>query len=95
MTFFDDPLRRIRTSQFAHVPILLGNTEDDGTIFTHTMSESLSKFLEELLGSVADSVPPDRVRALYPGLSDPQVIASTARDIQFRWCVHFFWFIMK
>ena len=95
VAFFDDPLQRIRTGQFANVPILIGSTEDDGTVFTYNMSASLSKFLADLFGSLADSVPPDRVRALYPGLSDPQVIASTARDIQFRWCVHFFWFIMK
>ena len=89
VTFFDDPLQRIRTGQFAHVPILLGNMEDDGTSFTYNTSESLSTFLAEQFGSLGGSVPPDKVRALYPGLSDPQVIASTERDILFRWCVHF------
>jgi hypothetical protein len=88
ITYFDDPLLRIRTGQIARVPILLGNTEDDGSAFTYNKS-SLSKFLAGRFGSLAGSVPPDMVRALYPGLSDPQVIASTERDIRFRWCVHF------
>jgi carboxylesterase type B len=89
VTAFDDPLRLIRTGQTALVPILLGNTEDDGTVFTYNTSESLSSFLADQFGSLAGSIPPDKVRALYPGLSDPQVIAATVRDILFRWCVHF------
>ena len=91
MTFFDDPLQRIRVGQFARVPILLGNTEDDGTLFTYyDSSKSLSTFLADQFGSLAGSVSSDKVRALYPGLSDPQVIASTMRDIVFRWYVRFF-----
>jgi carboxylesterase type B len=89
VTAFDDPLERIRTGQFAHVPILLGNMEDDGTSMTYNTSESLSSFLADQFGPLAGSVPADKVRALYPGLSDPQVIASIVRDIVFRWCVHF------
>jgi len=83
VTFFDDPLQRIRTGQFARVPILLGNMEDDGTAFTYNMSD-LAAYLASL-GSFADSVTPDMVRALYPGLNDTQVIAGTFRDIHFRW----------
>jgi carboxylesterase type B len=90
ITAFDDPLQRIRTGQIARVPILLGNVEDDGTLFTYNTSESLSTFLAtDPYASVASSVPPDKVRALYPGLSDSQVIADTVRDILFRWYVHF------
>ena len=85
VTMFDDPLERIRSRQTARVPILLGNLQDDGTSFTYNVSD-LSKFLEHQFGSL---VTPDEVRALYPGLSDPQVIAGTFRDIHFRWCVHF------
>ena len=88
MTFYDDPLERIRTGQIARVPILLGNMEDDGTVFTYNTNESISTFLEGLFGSLATSIPTDKVRGLYPGLSDPQVIASAERDIVFRWCVH-------
>ena len=88
VTFFDDPLQRIRTGQIARVPILLGNMEDDGTLFTYNTTESISTFLSQF-GSLVGSVPPDTVRALYPGLSDPQVIAGAERDILFRWCVHF------
>ncbi|KAF8504327.1 Carboxylesterase [Russula emetica] len=84
VTVFDDPLQRIRTGQVARVPILLGNMQDDGTAFEYNTSESLSKFLAKRFGSHAGSVPPDKVRALYPGLSDPQVIAATERDLRFR-----------
>jgi hypothetical protein len=93
VTSFDDPLQRIRTGQIARVPILLGSMEDDGTLFTYGTTESISTYLAGQLGSRARSVTPDEVRALYPGLSDPQVIADTERDILFRWCVHF-WFII-
>jgi len=81
-------LQRIRTGQIARVPILLGNMENDGSVFSYNVSD-LSTYLANLLGSLAGSVPPDNVRALYPGLSDPQVIASTERDFLFRWCVLF------
>ena len=63
--------------------------EDDGTVLKYNTTESLSTFLADQFGSLAGSVPPDKVRALYPGLSDPQVIADTVRDILSRWCVHF------
>jgi carboxylesterase type B len=86
VTFFDDPLERIRTGQFARVPILLGNLQDDGTTFTYNASESLSKFLAVRFEG---SVTLDEVRVLYPGLSDPQVLAGIVRDMQFRWYVHF------
>ena len=82
ITAFDDPLQRIRSGQIARVPILLGNMEDDGTALTYNTSESLSTFLAE---QSAGSVTPDEVRALYPGLSDPQVIAGVERDILFHW----------
>jgi carboxylesterase type B len=89
VTLLDDPLERIRTGQIVRVPILLGNMEDDGTLFTYGTTENISTYLAGQLGSRASSVTPDEVRALYPGLSDPQVIADTERDILFRWCVHF------
>ena len=90
ITAFDDPLQRIRTGQIARVPILIGNMQDDGTVFTYNTSESLATFLSATrFASAAGSVTPDVVRALYPGLSDPQVIAAAEGDIQFRWCVHF------
>ena len=92
ITVFDDPLQRIRTGQIARVSILLGNMEDDGSAFTYNTSTSLSTFLAD---QFAGTVTPDEVRALYPGLSDPQVIAGTVRDIIFRWSVLFFRSNMK
>ena len=87
LTAYDDPLQRIRTGEFARVHILLGNAQDDGTVFTYNTSDSLCTYLANKFGSYADLVPPALVRALYPGLSDPQVIAAVERDTQFRWCV--------
>ena len=54
VTSFDDPLQRIRTGQIARVPILLGSMEDDGTVLTYNTSESLSTFLVDLFGSLAE-----------------------------------------
>jgi len=84
VTGFDDPLQRIRTGQIAQVPILLGNMQDDGTIFTYNTSETISTFLADLFGSLADTVSPTLVRASYPGLTDTQVIAAVERDVIFR-----------
>jgi len=89
VTVFDDPLQRIRTGQIARVPILLGNMEDDGVVFTYNTTESISGFLAGHFGPLVGSVPPEKVQALYPGLSVPQVIAGAQRDIVFRWCAHF------
>ena len=89
VTVFDDPLQRIRTGQIARVPILIGSTQDDGTSLTYNTTESISTFLADQFGSLAGSVPADKVRALYPGLSDAQVIAGSQGDILSRWCVHF------
>jgi carboxylesterase type B len=93
ITAFDDPLQRIRTGQTARVPILLGSMEDDGSVFTYNLS-NISTYLERF-GSLASSVTPDEVRALYPGLTDTQVIADAERDIVFRWYVPFFCFNRK
>ena len=89
VTVFDDPLQRIRMGQIARVPILIGSTQDDGTSLTYNTTESISTFLADQFGSLSGSVPADKVRALYPGLSDPQVIAGSQGDILSRWCVHF------
>lgn len=87
MTAFDDPLQRIRANQVAQVPILIGNAQDDGSIFAYNTTKSLSTFLTDMFGSYADLVPPNLVRALYPGLDDLEVIYGVERDIRFRWCV--------
>jgi len=84
VTAFDDPLLRIRTGQVAQVPILLGNCQDDGSIFAYNTTKPLSTFLKDMFGSYADHVPPKLVRALYPELSDLEVIYAVERDIHFR-----------
>jgi hypothetical protein len=89
VTVFDDPLQRIRLGKIAQVPILLGSTEDDGSIFVLGAPNNLSAFLSGLFGPgpLGSLISPTLVRALYPGLSDPQVMAALERDISFHWCV--------
>ena len=88
VTMFDDPLQRIRTGQIARVPILLGNVENDGTVFALIAQQNLSSTIALFTGpSGAALLSPNVVRGLYPGLSDPQVIAAMWRDMLFGWCV--------
>jgi len=84
VTAFADPLQRIHTGQIAQVPIIIGNMEDDGTVFVYGTNESLSTYLADRLGSRADLYPPPLVRALYPGLNDSQVIDAVERDLMLR-----------
>ena len=88
MTVFDDPLQRIRQGQIAHVPILLGSMEDDGSILVLGTPNNLSVFLADQVGPgpLESLISPTLVRTLYPGLSDPQVMAAVERDVVFRWC---------
>jgi len=70
-------IERIRTGLTARVPILAGNTQNDGTLSTLGESD-LSAFLaSEGLGAIS----PDFVRALYPGENDTNVIADSFRDL--------------
>ena len=87
MTFFDDPLQRIRQGQIARVPILLGSMEDDGALIALGLPNTISETISEVFGPLEVLITPDLVRALYPGLNDSQVIAAGARDVEFRWCV--------
>ena len=87
MTFFDDPLQRIRQGQIARVPILLGSMEDDGALIALGLPNTISETISEVFGPLEVFITPDLVRALYPGLNDSQVIAAGARDVEFRWCV--------
>ena len=85
---FDDPLQRIRTGQIARVPILLGNVENDGIVYASIAQQNLSSTIALLTGPSGSALlSPNVVQGLYPGLSDPQVIAATWRDLLFRWCV--------
>ncbi|KAI0300093.1 Carboxylesterase [Multifurca ochricompacta] len=81
VTTFGDPLQRIRTGQIAPIPILIGSMEGDGTVSALNGPQNLSAFIAEQLGPVGGLLLPPAVRALYPGLSDPQVIAAVERDV--------------
>ncbi|KAI0060904.1 alpha/beta-hydrolase [Artomyces pyxidatus] len=83
VTVFGNALQRIRDHQLAPVPILLGSMQEDGTFFSYGLTD-LQAFLDSnrVAASLILSAPV--VRLLYPGLSDPEIIAAVVRDIGFR-----------
>jgi carboxylesterase type B len=88
VTFIDDSLQAIRTGQVPRVPILLGNMQDDGTIFA-PIFPNLTVFLEVEFGKLPFFRPPNvtTLQNLYPGLNDTQMFPAVARDVLFHWCV--------
>ncbi|KAJ7916494.1 Alpha/Beta hydrolase protein [Mycena leptocephala] len=81
VTFFADPLQRIRAGQSARLPFMIGHTQDDGSLVAFGRT-NITAFLVEF--SLDTLVTADQVRALYaPGLSDTAVIAEMARDFLF------------
>lgn len=90
MTLFDDPLQAIRTGQIPQVPILLGSMEDDGIVFA-SFFPNISAFFAYQFGQFGDSFQSPNLTALYPGLTDTQLISVVVRDVWFRWYVHLLW----
>ncbi|KAJ7217301.1 Alpha/Beta hydrolase protein [Mycena pura] len=81
VTVFTNPIERIRSGATAGVPIILGNMENDGSVFVVGMT-NLTAFIEaEFPGT---GVTADLVRSLYPGQNDTSIIASVDRDVSFR-----------
>ncbi|KAE9394532.1 alpha/beta-hydrolase [Gymnopus androsaceus JB14] len=80
VTAFDDNLDRILLDNTARVPQLVGNTQNDGTLFTVGQS-NLTEFLDS--NGFGGIVSPDTVRSLYPGQNDTNVIADAYRDVVF------------
>ncbi|KAK7436645.1 hypothetical protein VKT23_019053 [Stygiomarasmius scandens] len=78
-TLFANNFARIRSKQTARVPIFIGHTQDDGTLFTVGQT-NLTEFLDN---GIVSGVSPDLVRSLYPSLDDSQVIAAVFRDVAF------------
>ncbi|KAK1216288.1 hypothetical protein PQX77_021097 [Marasmius sp. AFHP31] len=83
-TAFDHPVNRIVAKKTARVPIFIGNTKDDGSLFAFQLGSmaNLTAFLQaEFGGAVSEAV----VRALYPGQQSVQkVIADVIRDYIFQ-----------
>ena len=86
VTFFDDPLQTIRNRQSPLVPILLGDTEGEGSVFA-SFFPNMSAFYAYQFGQLGGSFRPPNLTALYPGLNDTQVLSAVVRDVWFRWCV--------
>ena len=84
-TTFDDNIQRIQAGNAARVPLLAGNMQNDGTLFT-VGDTSLTAFLEASgFTGIDANITAAVVRSLYPGQNDTDVIADTFRDVAFLW----------
>jgi carboxylesterase type B len=82
-TTFDDNIQRIQAGNAARVPLLTGNMQNDGTLFT-VGDTNLTAFLEASgFSGVDTNITAAVVRSLYPGQDDTDVIADTFRDVAF------------
>ncbi|KAJ6604171.1 Carboxylesterase [Mycena vulgaris] len=79
VTVFSDPLLRIRSGLTARVPFMIGNTENDGSLFAVGLTD-LSAYLAATFGGL---VTVDQMHALYPGLNDTSTIAEIVKAIEF------------
>ncbi|KAF9257595.1 Carboxylesterase [Marasmius fiardii PR-910] len=77
-TVFDRPIERIAAKKTARVPVLIGNTKDDGSLLAFGVGAvNLAQFLEaQFQGAASEQL----VRSLYPGLNDTTIISSVLRD---------------
>jgi len=79
VTVFSDPLERIRTGLTARSSIMIGNTQNDGSVFALGITD-LSAFLTATFGGLVTA---DEVRPLYPGLNDSLIISEIIKDTAF------------
>ncbi|KAF7357270.1 Carboxylic ester hydrolase [Mycena sanguinolenta] len=80
VTAFSDPLLRIRNGQTANVPFIIGNAQNDGSLFALNQN-NLTTFLGETFGNLLTAA---EVRASYPSnLSDNEVISEVIKDFTF------------
>ncbi|KIJ56381.1 hypothetical protein M422DRAFT_239602 [Sphaerobolus stellatus SS14] len=79
ITAFAHPLQRIANHQTATVPIIIGNNNNDGTLFALGITD-LPAFLNSTFGP---GVTAAQVRALYPGQNDTDVVADVLRETSF------------
>ncbi|KAJ7752940.1 Alpha/Beta hydrolase protein [Mycena metata] len=76
-----NPLVRVRAGNIAKVPLIVGNTENDGSVFTMG-STNITAFLDAILPG--NTISPAFLRSLYPDQNDSVVIADADRDFVFR-----------
>ncbi|KAJ7862967.1 Alpha/Beta hydrolase protein [Mycena leptocephala] len=80
VTLFSDPLLRIRNGQTSRVPFMIGNAENDGSLFALNQN-NLATYLDITFGGL---ITPDQVRPLYAsGLSDNAIISEVIKDFTF------------
>ncbi|KAJ7676788.1 Alpha/Beta hydrolase protein [Mycena polygramma] len=82
VTFFADPLQRIRTGQASRVPFIIGNTQDDGSLSAFALN--VTDLALSLASFFGDFVTADQVRSLYAsGLSNSTIFAEASKDFQY------------
>ncbi|KAJ7742573.1 Alpha/Beta hydrolase protein, partial [Mycena metata] len=79
VTVFSDPLLRIRSNLTARVPFIIGNMQNDGSVFALGLTD-LDAFLLEDTGGLVTAA---EVRPLYPGLNDSLIISEIIKDVAF------------
>ncbi|KAJ7139655.1 Alpha/Beta hydrolase protein [Mycena epipterygia] len=79
VSMFADPLQRIRTGLTAKVPFIIGNTQNDGSLFSVGLTD-LSAYLTSTFDGLVTA---DQVRPLYPGLNDSLIISEVIKDFLF------------
>ncbi|KAJ7178182.1 liver carboxylesterase-like protein 1 precursor, partial [Mycena filopes] len=79
ITVFSDPLQRIRSGLTARVPFIIGNTQDDGSVFALGLTDLPAFLQSETQGLISAA----QVRPLYPGLNDSLIISEIIKDNAF------------
>jgi carboxylesterase type B len=85
-TVFEDPFSRINNREAAFVPILQGNVQDEGTVFTIEVTTNTELAL--LINSTLEGVVTiEEVTTVYPTLSGMALAAQFVKDFTFLWYV--------
>ncbi|KAF9261783.1 alpha/beta-hydrolase [Marasmius fiardii PR-910] len=80
-TFFRDPIERILAHETTRTPLMIGNTQNDSSLFVIGQTD-LAEFLQTTFPGIPISA--DQVRSLYPGRTDVQVIGEFSTDLGLR-----------
>jgi hypothetical protein len=83
VTKFSGPVARVQAGQTAHIPVLIGSLQEEGSISAANLTD-----ISVFIASLGNTTPtPAELREAYPNRSDSQVIADVQRDIIIKWCV--------
>ncbi|KAF7306525.1 Carboxylic ester hydrolase [Mycena indigotica] len=80
VTVFSDPLSRIRNGLTANVPFIIGNTQNDGSLFALPFPD-LTTFLNAQFGPGVLTTA--QITPLYPGVNASSLVAEVIKDLVF------------